>query len=146
MRGISGDAYRQKVREHLDNVDLRTKASEDRGKLNADRAGAKHDHRFRYVIEIEDMVACDNAFAIDIEFWKGFRHRARSNDDIFGLESLLFALAALYLYLALSGQSTESFVSINFVFLDQKLNAFGVFRDDTVLALDGLGVIQGWRL
>src|SRR6185436_6911774 len=123
---------RHETRQQLDDRDVAAEAREDRGEFHADCA-ASHDHQgFRHVAKLNRFIARDDAAAIDLYTRHAARGRAGRDDDLLArAQGLLLAFEDIDATVA--GQTGGSFDPVDFVFLEEELNAFRQTADDTIL-------------
>jgi hypothetical protein len=133
---------RQEAGEELDDRDVDAESMEDRRKLDADGAGAEHDHRLRQLLELEDLVGGEDPLAVGLEAREHAGHRARGDDEVLELDRLGVAVVALDRELALAVEPAEAVEDGDLVLAHQELDALGVRGDDLVLARGDLGVVD----
>ena len=130
---IASSSAGHDARQQLDNRHLAAEAPEDRRELHADRAAAEDDHRLRHFAQRDRFVARDDALAIDLDARHASRHRAGRDDDFLGRrEALLVAFDDVDRSAA--GDGRGAFDPLDFVFLEEELDALGEPGDDFVLA------------
>ena len=80
-----GIFHRQHPRQHLDHRHLRPHGAEERGKLDADRAGADHQQRFRHLLRHHRLKVGPDQFLVGLQPRQHARPGASRDDDMFCL-------------------------------------------------------------
>ena len=106
LRGHGLVLDRHEPRQQLDDRHLAAEAAVDRRELDADGAAAHDDERLRHLLQVDRLVAGDDALVIDLDRRHAARRRAGGDDDLFGLERLRVALEDVDL--ALAGQARRA--------------------------------------
>ena len=97
LRGHGLVLDRHETRQQLDDGHLAAEAAVDRRELDADGAAAHDDQRLRNLLEVNRLVAGDDARVIDLDARHAARRRAGRDDDLLRLERLLVALEDFHL-------------------------------------------------
>ncbi len=77
----------------LDDRDARAERREHRRVLDADHAGADHDHRGRDVVELQDAVGVEDRALVERDVLRPVRRGAGRDHDVGGRQAALLALA-----------------------------------------------------
>ncbi len=119
----------------------RSEAAEHRREFDADRARADHHQRLRHLRQIEDFDIGENEFVVRLEAGQHTRFRSGGDENVLRRERL-HAFIGLHFDRARALDRAVPFDDLDLVLLHQKLDAFGVFLHDAVLAVDHLRVIE----
>ena len=76
---------REDLRQHLDHGDVGAHGVEERGELDADRAGADHQQRFRHPLRHHRLEIGPDQFLVGLQPRQHARPRAGGEDDVLGL-------------------------------------------------------------
>src|SRR5580704_5119654 len=129
------------TRECFENGDLRTKRVVYRCELDADSASADNDQRFRNVRQFEDRAVGENLLVIGLDAGERFGFGTTDEKNVASLYRR--SLAILFDgNLSRTGVFPPALHPFDFVFLEQKLDPFGVLGDDFVFARQDVGPID----
>ena len=82
---ISASSTGQDLRQHLDHGDVGAHGVEERGELDADRAGADHQQRLRHLLRHHRLEIGPDQLLVGLEPRQHARPRAGREDDVLGL-------------------------------------------------------------
>ena len=83
--GNLGVLDRQHLRQHFDHRDVRAHGVEERRELDADRAGADHQQRFRHLVRHHRLEIGPDQFLVGLQPRQHARPRTGGEDDVLGL-------------------------------------------------------------
>ena len=120
-------------RQQLDDRHVAAEAAEDRCELDPDSAAAHDRDRPGHVAQTDRLVARNDAFAVDLDARDAARRRTRRDDDLLPRAQRLL-LAFEHIDPAVARQACRPLDPVDFVFLEQELDALRQARDDPVLS------------
>ena len=118
---------RQNARCHFDERDLGAEGVVDVGKLDANRACADDDHFLRLLGEGHRFLGSDHRLAIEGQRWKLARFATGGDENVLGFKGFDRSVGALHADFAGALDRAEAADIIDFVFLEEKLDAAGEF-------------------
>ena len=141
--GDVGVLDREDVGEHLDHGDFRAEGVEEVGELDADGAGADDDDFLRLLGQDHGLLAADDAFAVEGEAGHFARDNAGGDENFRRGVRGLFAVGIGHFDDAGFRDGGGAAEVVDFVLLEEHLDAAGEFVDDAAAAADDFGPIEG---
>src|ERR1051326_8585917 len=120
---------RKKLRHYFDDRRLRAEARVDRRELASDGTGADDEQRLRHFLQQKDVIGVDDALSVRLDVRQVFGNGAHRQDDV-----LRGDLLAVDVDRVLVDEFSEAGDALDFVLLEEELDAFRVFVDDLLLA------------
>ncbi len=111
------------------------------GKFHTDRARTHNDHRFRHAGQFEYLIRVDDLLPVHLKTRNRPHDRAGGDDDVLGVDRLLFAAFEFDLNLAFAGDLAKAVENRDLVLFHQIGNAGRVFGDHIRLILLNAGPI-----
>ena len=134
--------YGNEARQHFDDRHFAVERAVDGGELDADRARADDHQRLRKFFQAEDFDVGENA-VVGFEAGKHAGFRAGGENYVFRFDMAGFVVVhefdREYAVLRRAGKFAVAFQGLDFIFLHQELEAFGVLGDDLCFC------DPGWR-
>ena len=137
---------RQDGRRVLDDSDHRAQATPDGSELEANDTTADHDEVLRHLGDAEGADVRQDTLFIERQEWQLDGEGAGRDDDVLGAVLGDGAVECRHVDDVAGLQRAEAFGPGDFVLLEQELDAFGVLRDNLVLALHHAGEIEAQAL
>src|SRR5690242_679885 len=134
---LNGDYARQ----HLQNRHLRAERVVNGRELHANGAGADDYERFGNLWQLQNGTIGDDRFMVRFNARQGPRLRAADQQDVGRLDGR-------FLSIVIHADPARAFIAapalnpFDFVFLEQKLDALGVFLYDLVFAFEDIGPVD----
>ena len=128
--------------EQLDDRRVTAKSGVHARKLDTDGTRTHNDHRLRHALEFEDVIGINDLFAVGLKTRDRTHDRAGRDNDVLGVDRLLFAVGERDLDLALADDLAKAVIDRGLVLFHQVGHAGGVFGDDVrFVFLNGRPVI-----
>jgi hypothetical protein len=103
------------------------------------RAGAEHDEPLRHLLVAQQLVAGDDAAAVDLEAWQEAGGGPGREQHVLRFDDLVAILSAGHRDLAGTEEAPVSVHALDLVLAEEELDSLGVLGDDLVLVLVDAG-------